>query len=113
MSNFVTKLFMFVFIICPVAVFPKDESPYDNFSAKKNFTKKTTITWEYVIKDINKRCNEESKRLGQKGFSFNLDACSFWKENLFGNTCHIITLEKVNMWTVGHEVRHCFQGDFH
>lgn len=113
MSNFVTKLFLFVLIAFPVAVFSKDESPYYKFSAKKNFTKKTTITWEYVSKDIYKRCNEESKRLGQNGFAFNLDACSFWKENIFGNTCHIITLEKVSMWILVHEVRHCFQGGFH
>jgi hypothetical protein len=113
MSNVAPKLLIVLIILLPVDVFSQEESPFDMFSVKKNLTKKTTITWEYVSSDINERCNEESRRLGLKGFTVKLDACAFWRKSLFGNTCHIITSEKVNMWIIGHEMRHCFQGGFH
>ena len=113
MTKYFSRLSLLVFILLPVTVFSQAESPYDKFSAKKNFTDKTTVTWEYVSGDINKRCDEESKNVGNNGFSYKLDACSFWIKGASGHTCHIITTEAVDMWTVGHEIRHCFQGEFH
>ena len=39
------------------------ESPYDKFSAKSNFTDKTTVKWVQVD-NVRMGCDKESKRRG-------------------------------------------------
>jgi hypothetical protein len=75
-------------------------------------TDKTTITWR-VTKDLKAECESESLRRGQKGFSVPMEACSFWSKGFFGNSCLIITEKKIDYWIIGHETRHCFQGNYH
>ena len=90
-----------------------DESPYDKFTADNNFTTDTSVVWTQA-KDINKACNAESKRLGNNGFPYKLDACSFRTKDKYGkHTCHIMTSTTMDYWTLGHELRHCFQTDWH
>ena len=61
MSNVVTKLFLFVLIAFPVAVFSKDESPYYKFSAKKILLKKQLLLGntlaKILINDAMKKVN--------------------------------------------------------
>jgi hypothetical protein len=105
----------FIFIFCvgcmPLNVWA-ESSPYEKFLVDKNFTDKTTVTWR-VVKNLNAECEKESIKRGHGGFKTPMEACSFWSKGLLGNNCLIITEKKVNYWTVGHEVRHCFQGSFH
>jgi len=83
------------------------------FSAKKNFTNQTTITWEH-FNNVQKACNSVSHKKGYSGFNDKLEACSFWEPNEDGsNSCLIFTKENVSLNTIGHEVRHCFQGNWH
>lgn len=89
-----------------------EESPYNKFSAKTNFTNRTTVEWVQVD-GVRVGCDNESRKRGLPGYPNEVEACSFWYNSLFGNTCIIITPRTVSYWTIGHELRHCFQGRFH
>lgn len=82
------------------------------FSAKKLMTEISTIEWRRV-KAVNKTCQAESRARGLKGFGYTVEACAFWTQTLFGYRCIIYTSYWTSMDTLGHEIRHCFQGDFH
>lgn len=90
---------------------------YSLYSTNKNQVNEVTIKW-ITVKEIQKSCEAESKRRGNGGFGFPLDACSFWddKKDFSGKTkrtCQIYTSSKTNNDTLGHEVRHCYQGEYH
>ena len=89
-----------------------EESPYDKFTADNNMTNSTTISWVTVEGDINKACNKESRKRGLKPFVYKAKACSHWHRSLFGYSCKIMTSKSVNYHTLGHELRHCFQGNW-
>lgn len=75
-------------------------------------TNNSIITWEQVD-DVQQACDKESKRRGLGGFKIQVEACSFWGKRLTIDVCHIITEKKTDLDTLGHEMRHCFQGAFH
>ena len=107
------KYIVLLLLIGIKTVAASEETPYDKFSTSHNFTNKSSITW-LQSDDVIGDCDRESKRNGGSGFSYKVEACSFWSrdpQNL-GN-CTIITAHEVSMWTLGHEVLHCFQGRFH
>ena len=85
-----------------------NEDPHQVFSTSKNITNQTMVTWE-AVDNVQAACEKGSHKRGYGGFNYPVEACSFWTKS----TCHIITAKKVNFHTVGHEVRHCFQGAFH
>jgi hypothetical protein len=94
-----------------------DDDAYTMFNTNKNQLNEVTITW-VTVKDIQKSCEAESRRRGNDGFSYAVDACSFWddKRDWSGKlkrTCQIYTTKKTNNDTLGHEVRHCYQGAYH
>jgi hypothetical protein len=84
----------------------------ERFSADKNFTNNSTITWR-VVSDVQSACEKESKRLGLGGFGYGVEACSFWDKKGSQDICTIITAKHTTHDTLAHEVRHCFQGSFH
>jgi len=86
--------------------------PFTKFDATKNMTNNSIITWEQVD-DVQQACDKESKRRGLGGFKIQVEACSFWGKRLTIDVCHIITEKKTDLDTLGHEMRHCFQGAFH
>ena len=88
------------------------ESPYDKFSGKANFTNSTSVKWIQVANVLD-TCNTESKRRGFPEYKIAIDGCSFWDTNFLGHSCIIITPLTTDFWTLGHELRHCFQGRFH
>lgn len=85
-----------------------NDDPSSNFDTSANYTSSSTITW-IPVDNVQKSCEAESRRRGYKGFGYSMFACSFFD----GNQCTIITGKKTNMHTLGHEVRHCFQGNWH
>lgn len=105
-------LLVLALVSSSVSAFEYHEDPNELFSTKKNFTNMTTITWEQT-KNVQQRCDEESKSRGLGGFAYSVEACSFWGKRLGFDVCHIITAKKTSMATIGHEMRHCFAGDFH
>lgn len=98
--------------IFSTSIFASSEDPHEQFSANKNNTNKSTITWR-PVESVQAECEKESKRLGYGGFGYPVEACSFWDKSSINNVCTIITAKNVNFHTVGHEIRHCFQGNFH
>ena len=86
--------------------------PTANFDASKVMTEKSTIVW-HRVDNLQQVCEAESKRRGHGGFGYSVEACSFWDKGLTGHECHIYTRKKTNLENLGHETRHCFQGNFH
>ena len=69
-----------------------------------------TITVNRIAVDnVQDACEKESRRRGNGGFNFGVQACTFWQ----GNTCTIITAKKETHHTLGHEFYHCFAKGFH
>ncbi len=99
-------------IFSPALVFSYEDQPYRNFNTQNNTVNKSEIVWRQAS-DINEACERESRRLGNKGFGYALLACSFWERSGDKTICTIITSKATNLVTLGHEVRHCFQGEFH
>jgi hypothetical protein len=82
--------------------------PMARFDAKKNQHETVRLTWIYAD-NVNQACDRESRRRGFGGYGFSVEACSFWDNNV----CTIITKKRPNGHELGHEVRHCFQGNYH
>lgn len=104
------KFLLLILILLPLSVVA--DNPYEKFDATRNMTNNTTVEWRQAS-NIQESCHKESIRRGLGGFKIKLEACSFWDKNLFSNRCLIITGKKTNLETLGHEIRHCFQGSFH
>ena len=95
----------------PNVVLAKDRNWQDveaTFDVKDNLVNDSIITWKSTD-NVQKTCEEESKRRGLGGFKYEVEACSFWS----GGICMVITSKKPTMHILGHEIRHCFQGNFH
>jgi hypothetical protein len=67
----------------------------EKFTAEPKYSR-VVLTWEFS-ENITEKCGD------------NALACAKWK----GNKCTIITPRQTTMETVGHEVRHCFEGHWH
>jgi hypothetical protein len=84
------------------------DHPSRPFSAAEKLPQ-STIKW-ITVDNVMESCEKESRRRGFKGFGgIKMMACSFY----VGDQCTIITSRNPTMHSVGHEVRHCFQGDWH
>ncbi len=102
-----TSLFIALFVMASNAIAFSDD-PNEMFSASSNYTDNSFIKW-IAVDNVQKTCDLESKKRGYGGISWPIKACSFYN----GNRCDIYTAKNLNMHTLGHEVRHCFQGNFH
>lgn len=90
-----------------------EKSPYQKYSTKNNFTNDVHVEW-IIVDDIQKTCDDVRVKNKNKPFPYKVDACSEWGRNLFRQyKCKIYTKKMVNNDTLGHEIRHCFQGSFH
>lgn len=85
-----------------------DDNPKKPFDASNHNYETMLITWK-AVKDVNKECNKMRVKRGETPFGFSVDACSSWS----GRMCTIITKAKPTMWSVGHEIRHCYEGNWH
>ena len=95
-----------------VALAAEEKSPYEKFSSTRMFASTVRITWK-PVDDVVRECNQESRRRGRHGFKSPMQACAFWDADTSGQVCTIITAKQLNYWTLGHETRHCFQGEWH
>jgi len=84
------------------------KNPEARFDASVKSVSTSTIQW-VTTNDIQNVCDTESKRRGLGGFSYSVDACSFWN----GANCIIFTRVSTTLHELGHEMRHCFQGNYH
>jgi len=84
---------------------------YDSATKKHKFKKETqtiALTWK-IVGNPQVVCDNESRKRGNSGFAYAVQACSFWTQD----TCTIVISEKTNMHTLGHELMHCIKGDWH
>jgi hypothetical protein len=80
------------------------------FDTKANRAETLSISWMTVpMSLIQSTCELISKDSGFGGFNYSLHACSFWTNR----TCLIVTGEQSTHEEIGHELRHCYQGNFH
>ena len=106
-------LLLFLLLLSSTANAEFIDDPYAKFSTKNNFTNSSKITWK-PVDNVQEECNKIQTKLNGKPYQYKVMACSEWKENLFfSDECVIITSKNTTMWTIGHEVRHCFQGAYH
>ena len=84
------------------------DDPFEKFNATNTITSQTLVIWKRVDNVID-GCNAESKRLGVAKIPYKMQACSFWTKS----TCTIITGKNKTQHSLGHELRHCFQGYWH
>jgi len=107
------KLFMLLTLVIAASNSFANSDPYitatETFDAGKKITATSTITW-ITVDDVPKACKKKSEELGldPKGFK-NPRACSFYTSS----TCTIITKKNPIIGSLEHEVRHCFQGNWH
>jgi hypothetical protein len=92
------------------AEFYEWDNPNKSFDTGVNKRTESTIKW-IPVDDVIDACNKESKKRGFGGFDpgAKFAACSFYN----GNQCTIITSKTPSMHTLGHEMRHCYQGNWH
>ena len=101
--------FVAILLIPLTSVLAEDwRDPNSRFDARKKMSDTIKLTWR-TVNDVQKACEEESRRRGNGGFGYSVDACSFW----VGADCTIITQNRSSLHDLGHEVRHCFQGNYH
>ena len=86
------------------------EDPHQEFDMTHNISNNITINFKQAA-DVTKACNAESLRRGNGGMPYAVDACSFWNDA--HTQCTVITELTANFHTIGHEIRHCLQGEFH
>jgi hypothetical protein len=88
------------------------ENPHEAFRFTKVHSNNITVTL-ITTKNVQATCNVQSKKRGFGGFSEAVEACSFWDSSSVNNKCTVVLPEVTNFHTIGHEVRHCFQGNWH
>lgn len=82
------------------------------FDGTRKMADKMTVEW-VTVDNIQSTCEAESRRRGNNGFGYPVHACTFWTKYPQGYVCTIYTKKNPTMHTMGHEVRHCFQGNYH
>ena len=108
------KLFFILLLISSSVVADMEKSAYEMYSATANVTDKVKVTWQ-IVDNIQKTCDDIRIKYTGKKYGYSVDACSLWgKTKFFGQyECTIITGKKINNDIIGHELHHCFQGNFH
>lgn len=83
-------------------------NPHAPFKGEDKQRPLTIVEWR-TAENVQEACELESKVRMQNGFNYELGACSFWRNDF----CVIITSKHPTTFDLGHELRHCFQENFH
>lgn len=102
-----SKLLVSLLLVSSVAHANWDD-PLASFPAGDVQKAPMSITW-LPVDNVQKMCDAESRKRSGAAFGYSVQACSFWE----GNSCTIVTSKNPNMGTLGHEMRHCYQGNWH
>ncbi len=103
------KVITFYFIVIKFSFANSfEDNPNTLFDTSSNYTTESRINWT-PVDNLQETCERESRKRGFGGFNYSIKACTFFN----GNKCDIFTSKNLNMHTLGHEVRHCFQGNYH
>ncbi len=88
-------------------------SELDSFTAKPESHRvlnQVRVRWE-VRDDVGQLCGQKVASLGAQNVKAAPIACAVW--NVPTKECVIYTGRQVAHVTLGHELRHCFEGHFH
>ncbi len=113
-KTYMKKIAAIALLMTATAAFAygSSENPHQVFSIKRVHSNEITVN--IIASDnVQKTCNAESNKRGYSNFKYSVEACSFWSESKRGNQCTIVLPTNTNFHTIGHEFRHCLQGDFH
>ena len=103
-------LLLAALLLTSSAALAYDDSPTTPFDATNIEEEIIKVAWKRVPEDrLLESCNIAYKAYGVAQITYAVNGCSVWK----GKTCTIITGLKTTMHTLGHEMRHCFQHDWH
>lgn len=104
------KALTLLLVLVSTSVFARPDwrDPNALYSTKDNMTNETKVNIIPAV-DVNAVCNAESKKRGNGGFAYGVDACSFWDKR----SCTIVIPVKFTKERLGHEMLHCLQGDYH
>jgi hypothetical protein len=103
------KALLILALVATTAQAGLESGPRDNYDMTKLMTTRSLISVFTVDEPIHQACNKERLKRGQLPFSYKVEACSFWS----GNACQIYVGKKTNNDILGHELHHCFAGNFH
>ena len=98
----------FLFAGTVQATITDGDDPFEIFDSNRNFTITSKVTW-IPVDNIQATCDREARIRGYGDYGYDLKACSFYENDV----CVVFTEKKLNMHTLGHEVRHCFQANWH
>ena len=104
------KSFVALLFFSPICLALSWDSPTKPFSTQENVHENMIISWKRVD-DVQKIFEVEYKSRGFEHIDYKVDACSFW--NFSTRLCRIYTKKKPTMHDIGHELRHCFQENWH
>ena len=104
------KFAILLYFFSPFCLAFSWDSPTTPFSTKENEYETMLISWK-PVDNIQKTCEAEYKSRGFGQINYKVDACSFW--NFTTRTCTIFTKKNPTMHDIGHELRHCYQGNWH
>jgi hypothetical protein len=86
------------------------DNPYTLFDARKVETNRMRVEWRRVT-DVQGVCSAENVRRGYEPIKYSIKACSF--NDATNTECIVVTHLTTSMHSLGHEMRHCFQGAWH
>lgn len=92
--------------------FYTSENPHEEFSVSKVNANEIQLTF-ISANNVQHACDQESRKRGLGGFKYAVEACSFFDTKSTNNKCTIVVGKTTNYHTIGHEMRHCLQGNFH
>jgi len=104
------KAVIVLVMLATTNVFAYYEDPHHQFDMTHNETNQVKISFVQT-NNVQSTCSAESIRRGKGAFGYSIEACSFWNSSF--TECTIVTAPTANFHTIGHEVRHCLQGNFH
>jgi hypothetical protein len=96
-------------LMLPIACWAQDWRDGDApFKPLAKHPSQLAVSW-VIAPSVQATCEAESKRRGLGGFGYGVAACSFWS----GTTCTIVTSKTPTQHELGHELRHCFEYNWH
>ena len=99
-------LLLFTLLVSTTGCAIKTIMPDEMFTPSKNrITEKTSVTWE-IVDNVDQVCKARGVKLAP---NVEAAACSFYNRS----KCHIVTSNRLNLYVLGHELRHCFEGAWH
>jgi len=106
------KLLLILLMVSPLA-HSYSEDVEQRFSMTNNLSNNIRIVFQQSPNPA-EDCERMNRARGFGGFGYPVQACSFWNYNTgSGDSCLIVTGPDASLHVLGHEIRHCIQGNFH